>query len=415
MEIQRFLIVLLLPTVALGALGDMELTVDGAKLVWNNNSQTFTIAASGSMSASIDYTWPVTDAVSGGQALLSDASGLLSWGTPTTSAAHNFLSGTHSDTVANTVTRGSIIYGNSTPAWDELTIGAVNTFLKSDGTDVAWSTLSVSAPVTLSGATISWDSTLIDATTWSDGSNASNIWIFDISGIDHTMTASSALMTFSHSLTVADVITGKSITTTDFIVEVDGDTYWVGAGAGLAYGLMYVDITQTIIVALTDDTPTEVEDDGTTSAEDGWLGGGLNLVTFPSGGTEHYLAVIKAGVYKADWDLSFNMANPGANVEIHGGVAVNDTPQRNNGEAHRTIANNSDTGNMGATATINCTNGNEEISLWLENTTNDADVTVVHGNLSIMLVGGITPITDVLLLETGDALLLETGDRMLLE
>ena len=45
----------------------------------------------------------------------------------------------HTDTVAQAVTRGSLIYGNSTPKWDELVIGAANTVLTSDGTDVAWS------------------------------------------------------------------------------------------------------------------------------------------------------------------------------------------------------------------------------------------------------------------------------------
>ncbi len=50
----------------------------------------------------------------------------------------------HTDTVAQAVTRGSIIYGNATPAWDELTIGGANTFLHSDGTDAAWAAISAS-------------------------------------------------------------------------------------------------------------------------------------------------------------------------------------------------------------------------------------------------------------------------------
>ena len=55
--------------------------------------------------------------------------------------AHALLDGsTNNDTVAQDVTRGSIIYGNSTPAWDELTIGAADTFLGSDGTDVSYRT-----------------------------------------------------------------------------------------------------------------------------------------------------------------------------------------------------------------------------------------------------------------------------------
>lgn len=62
---------------------------------------------------------------------------------------HALLDGsTHSDTVAQSVTRGSLIYGNSTPAWDELTIGAGNTFVRSNGTDVAWSTIDHGTNVT---------------------------------------------------------------------------------------------------------------------------------------------------------------------------------------------------------------------------------------------------------------------------
>ena len=45
-----------------------------------------------------------------------------------------------SDSVADDVTRGSIIYGNATPKWDELVIGAVDTFLGSDGTDLSYRT-----------------------------------------------------------------------------------------------------------------------------------------------------------------------------------------------------------------------------------------------------------------------------------
>src|SRR3990172_5955184 len=45
----------------------------------------------------------------------------------------------HTDSVAQTVTRGSLIYGNSTPKWDELVVGAANSVLWTDGTDVSWS------------------------------------------------------------------------------------------------------------------------------------------------------------------------------------------------------------------------------------------------------------------------------------
>lgn len=52
---------------------------------------------------------------------------------------HSLLGPGHTDTVTQTVSRGSLIYGNSTPAWDELTVGAAGSLLRSDGTDVSWS------------------------------------------------------------------------------------------------------------------------------------------------------------------------------------------------------------------------------------------------------------------------------------
>lgn len=83
--------------------------------------------------------------------------------------------------------------------------------------------VSISAGYGLSGGgeisttrTLAFDSTEIDATTWSDGTNASNIWTFDVSGTDHTMTAGSGLMTFSNNVTVG------------------GTTFTVGDGTGAA-------------------------------------------------------------------------------------------------------------------------------------------------------------------------------------
>lgn len=51
----------------------------------------------------------------------------------------------HSDTVLQGVSRGSLIYGNATPKWDELVIGASGKVLTSDGTDVSWQTPSSGA------------------------------------------------------------------------------------------------------------------------------------------------------------------------------------------------------------------------------------------------------------------------------
>lgn len=243
-------------------------------------------------SANIDWTWP-TNAGSGGQALLTDGTNILSWGTPSTAAAHNILAATHTDATTGTVLRGDLIIGQSaTPKWNRKALGASGTILRSDGTDALWSattlitelgtittgtwnadTITVAFggtgattltdggillgsgtgaitalevasngqipigdgatdPVlatitggvgitTTNGAgtiSLAFDSTEIDATTWSDGANASNVWTFDVSGTDPTMTFGSDLVTFSNSITVA---TGKNFTL--------GSTQWNSA------------------------------------------------------------------------------------------------------------------------------------------------------------------------------------------
>ncbi|MCK7508930.1 MAG: hypothetical protein MZV70_36145 [Desulfobacterales bacterium] len=49
-------------------------------------------------------------------------------------AAHDVLSLSHGDTLASAVSRGSLIYGNSTPKWAELPIGNAGDVLTSNGT-----------------------------------------------------------------------------------------------------------------------------------------------------------------------------------------------------------------------------------------------------------------------------------------
>ena len=138
-------LIFLLTGTCFGTFGDRELEVDGAKLIWNNNSQTFSISASGSMSESVDYVWPPADG-SPGQAIITNGSGILSFTAPSTSFTHDILSITHADTNVNAVTRGSIIYGNSMPKWDELTISstigsALTKILGTDGTDSGFRTI----------------------------------------------------------------------------------------------------------------------------------------------------------------------------------------------------------------------------------------------------------------------------------
>ena len=77
---------------------------------------------------------------------LYNSGGTLMWdGAPISAggagAAHNLLSATHLDTVAAAAVRGALIVGNATPAWNLLAVGATpGMMLRSDGTDVSWST-----------------------------------------------------------------------------------------------------------------------------------------------------------------------------------------------------------------------------------------------------------------------------------
>jgi len=101
----------------------------------------------------------------------------LEWADPPTGlGTHNLLDGsTHPDTVAQGATQGSIIIGNSTPAWDELVVGGATTFLYTDGTDVSWKDVDFAdlgtTPTTLSGYGIS-DTGANFNTALSDGSFA---------------------------------------------------------------------------------------------------------------------------------------------------------------------------------------------------------------------------------------------------
>lgn len=61
----------------------------------------------------------------------------------TSVTAHNVLSATHGDTLADSVHRGDLFTGNSTPKWSRLAIGTSGKFLKSDGNDPSWQSIVV--------------------------------------------------------------------------------------------------------------------------------------------------------------------------------------------------------------------------------------------------------------------------------
>jgi hypothetical protein len=62
--------------------------------------------------------------------------------------AHNMLSATHGDTLADTVGQGDLIVGNATPKWSRLAIGAAGRVLRSDSINPSWSQVVLTTDVT---------------------------------------------------------------------------------------------------------------------------------------------------------------------------------------------------------------------------------------------------------------------------
>lgn len=67
----------------------------------------------------------------------------------TSVTGHNLLSVTHPDTVAASPVRGDIIAGNSTPAWTKLALGTIGKILRSDGTDLVYTTCTYPTTTTI--------------------------------------------------------------------------------------------------------------------------------------------------------------------------------------------------------------------------------------------------------------------------
>jgi|SRR3989304_8712070 len=68
------------------------------------------------------------------------------WGTIGGGAgAHNFLSTSHTDSAASAAVRGGIAIVDATPQWTQLAVGAMGKILRSDGTDLLYSTFNIAS------------------------------------------------------------------------------------------------------------------------------------------------------------------------------------------------------------------------------------------------------------------------------
>ena len=127
------------------ALSTATISIDTSEMIgnvaWGDDSTDASLTWTFALSGANDPVWTIGansfDLTTG--ALKQGGTQVLLVGDAATT--HALLDGSvHSDSVADAVTRGSLVYGNSTPKWDELTIGAADTFLGSDGTDASYRT-----------------------------------------------------------------------------------------------------------------------------------------------------------------------------------------------------------------------------------------------------------------------------------
>lgn len=140
---RKILIFLLLTSVCFG---NIEVT-ESVSFTTPDSSQAIDVSFHPAATESYGLIFPAEKGTVGQplviDSIVNDAITLI-FDTASTAAAHDILSATHDDSTTDAVTRGSIIYGNATPKWDELVIGAANTVFVSDGTDPSWGTVDIS-------------------------------------------------------------------------------------------------------------------------------------------------------------------------------------------------------------------------------------------------------------------------------
>lgn len=94
--------------------------------------------------------------------VLTLVSGLPSWQAAGGGTSHNLLSATHPDVVPASPVRGDLIIGNATPAWSKLALGTTGKFLSSDGSDPSWRVLAAADVPAISATKITSDKLTAD-------------------------------------------------------------------------------------------------------------------------------------------------------------------------------------------------------------------------------------------------------------
>ena len=149
---------------------------------------------------------------------------------------------------------------------------------------------------------------------------------------------------------------------------------------GMTYGSMSVN--SELIVTTGDANKHEVAVTGT---GDGWAVGPLHNVTFPTGGTEHYVTVTQPGIYLGLYSMSGHTAG-GGGTGVHSGFRTNTTNHENVGEAHTDVGNANETTELVGFDFFDLTAGTEEVAMWVS-IDNSQNFHVDHATLVIIQIG----------------------------
>ena len=125
-----------------------------------------------------------------------------------------------------------------------------------------------------------------------------------------------------------------------------------------------------------------IDNNDPTEVDSGMVAGLLKDVTFED---SHYLSVQQAGTYLVNWGMSAAMASASGGIEFEIGVMV-DGVSREECQAHRTLANSTDTGNAASNCILALVDKNQ-VSLSVTNESSTINIDVNHANLSITRIG----------------------------
>lgn len=295
-------------------------------------------------------------------------------------------SGTHTLTPQFIYTNSTALGYNAEPdASNQVVLGDTNvTEVKTSGS------LSVGGGITLGGNIIIPDDGLIGS----------------VSDTDAIQIEADGDVVMTQDLAVSGAVTANEITTTEFTVEPDGDTFWSGNGTGLPHASVWGNDIAFTQAAAVQDTWYPISDTDIST-------GSVNEATHDGMGQ---LTIGKNGKYDIFYCLASECDTQNKHVET--GIQVDGTTI-GDARQHYHLPNVAAMTNtefpMSSGGTIDIAAG-QTVNVAIRTT--DAglpDLKVDHINLKLFMVGGRATSTDTLLLEDGDGLLLENDDGILLE